>query len=508
MQRREFLESCAAGLAFGSAWQSFAGASAGSALRKPNILVIMSDEHTASITGCYGDAIVQTPHLDSLAANGILFENCYTASPLCVPARLAFTAGKYISRVGAWNNSCWLPSDDIPSLPRVLNDAGYETVLCGKMHYDPTRRYGFQVDAGIGNNTFKTGTGSRRKADDMGPNPPLLSGRFHDFRVCREAQENKTMAHDLQVTPWACEYLRNRRPGDRPYFMLAGYVSPHFPLIVPEAYWKNYSDKIPMPVIPDGFLDSMPLNYRHLRVGFQNKDVPPEIVKLGRELYYGFVQWTDEQIGMLLAALGDSIDADNTIVVYTTDHGENLGEHGLWWKNAMYESAARIPLIVSWPARWAGGQRRTGACSQLDLVRTIAEWAGAETPGDWDGDSLNAWLDDDGVRWKDMAVAQYYAHNIASGYVMIRSGKYKYVYHSAPDQDHSAEEELYDLETDPGEFRNLAKLPEQRARCAEMLARIVEEIGEHPDETEKRCRADYAAGYGRNAPPKAKAKDE
>ena len=127
----------------------------------------MTDEHDPAVTGCYGDPIVSTPNIDRLAKKGVTFDNCYTTSPLCVPGRLSFTAGKYISRIGAWNNSCKLESDTIPSLPRVLNDLGYETILCGKQHYDKRRRYGFQVDViPEYNSNVKTNVGLRRSADD------------------------------------------------------------------------------------------------------------------------------------------------------------------------------------------------------------------------------------------------------------------------------------------------------------------------------------------------------
>ena len=135
-------------------------------------------------------------------------------------------------------------------------------------------------------------------------------------------------------------------------------------------------------------------------------------------------------------------------MIYTTDHGENLGEHGLWWKNSMYEHAARVPLIVSWPARWKGGQRRVGASSTVDLVQTIADLGGASVPGDWNGSSMCRWMDDSAAAWKDLAVSEYYAHNIASGFAMLRTGQYKYVYHTAADKEHPAQRELYDLEAD------------------------------------------------------------
>jgi len=252
-----------------------------------------------------------------------------------------------------------------------------------------------------------------------------------------------------------------------------------------------------MPVIPEGHLESQPRNYKHLRIGFNVEDVPDEIVRKGRELYYGLTQWSDEEIGKVLQSLADSELANNTVVIYTTDHGENMGEHGLWWKNCMYQHASRVPLIISWPARWKGEQRRTQACSLLDVVQTIAELGGADVPSDWNGQSMIGWLDNPRSQWKDFAVSEYYAHNIASGFAMLRMGDYKYVYHTPADASHPAEQELYNLRTDPGEFTNLAKVARYRDRIEAMRAALVKELGEHPDSTEQRCRADYARGYER-----------
>ena len=191
-------------------------------------------------------------------------------------------------------------------------------------------------------------------------------------------------------------------------------------------------------------------------------------------------------------------------MIYTTDHGENMGEHGLWFKNCVYDTAARVPLIVSWPKRWAGGQRRGGACSLVDVVQTIAEIGGAMTPADWNGSSLCAYLDDPKAPSRDLAVSEYYAHNIASGYAMLRRGTWKYVYHTPPDDKHPTQRELYDLQSDPGELHNLAGNPDQQGRIKEMHASLVKELGEDPDKTELRCRADYAKGYGRPENPKAR----
>jgi len=510
--RREFLQTVAAGaLATGvGAPEARAETStdkqpnAKRRKRRPNVLVIMSDEHDPAITGCYRNRTVRTPNLDRLAGRGVTFDCAYTNSPLCVPSRLAFTAGKYISRIGAWSNNCWLPSADYPSLPRIMNAAGYESFLCGKQHYDRTRRYGFTEIGGDMNRHFKTGRGGRRRADATNVNVRSRDQRFKDFRP---GEDSSILKHDRQVTTGVVDFLSKRKRTDKPFFMFAGYLAPHFPLIVPESYWDPYKGKVPMPVLPPGHVASQPLNYHHLRRGFGVVETDPKVVRAGRELYYGLTQWLDDQIGKVLGALGKSGLADETIVVYTTDHGENLGEHALWWKNCMYEHAARVPMIVSWPERWAGGQRRTGACSMVDLVQTIAEIGGADVPGDWNGDSLCGCLDDGRAKWKDIAVSEYYAHNIASGFAMLRSGDHKYVHHTRMDDTHGPERELYDLAKDPDEFANLASRQDQASRIDRMHAALVKELGRDPDETEQICRHDYKKGYGRpNEPKKRKGK--
>jgi len=493
INRRDFLRRSAA-LGAGGFLLSNQAFDARIGAGRPNILFIISDEHNAGVLGCYGNDIVRTPSMDLLAQRGVTFESCYCNSPLCVPSRLSFTSGKYISRVGAWSNNCWLPSADYPSLAPALNAVGYESFLCGKMHYDRTRRYGFTEIGGNMNNSYKTGTGSRRAADNLTPKDGI-SGRFDDFYT---ADDSSIMTHDQKVTAGTAEFLKNRKPSDKPFFLIAGYLAPHFPLIVPEQYWQVYEGKVPMPEIPPGHLESQVRNHKHLRIGFNVEDVPEDIVRKGRELYYGLTQWLDDEIGKVLKALNDSEVADDTVVIYTTDHGENIGEHGLWWKNCMYEHASRVPLMVSWPVRWKGAQRRTGACSLVDVNRTIAELGGAEVPGDWDGDSMLRWLDNHKTNWKDFAVSEYYAHNIASGFAMLRMGNYKYVYHTPADAEHPAERELYDLSNDPGEFNNLAGDPEHSDRIAAMHSFLVNELGEDPDETEQRCRADYATGYSRS----------
>ncbi|HNT36625.1 MAG TPA: sulfatase-like hydrolase/transferase, partial [bacterium] len=454
------------------------------------------------VTGCYGDPIVQTPNLDRLASQGIVFENAYTTSPLCVPARQSFTAGKYASRVSAWNNHRMMPPDS-PSLPRLLNACGYQSVLVGKMHYDQTCRYGFEELPTKSNNGIMMGTGKRRLYDDTSTNPKSWESRAKSFVA---GEDSRIISHDKDVTRQASEFLGKRKKDDPPFFLLAGYLAPHFPLTVPEEYLSRYRGKVPMPNIPEGLIEQLPTNYKHIRMGFGVVDTDPETVQLGRECYWAFVNWMDDQVGELLRALEQSEVGQDTVVIYMTDHGENKGDHGMWWKSCMYEHAAGIPLIISCPGRLPQGQRRRGACSSVDVVQTIADIAGADSPADWDGDSLLPWIEDPQFAWKDFALSEYYAHFILSGFTMVRQGKYKYVYHARWDEKRPPELELYDMEQDPGELENLIGDPHYADTAASMHARMIKELGEHPDDIEKRAVKELAQGY--NRPEKGKAESE
>ncbi len=465
---------------------------------KPNVLVIMSDEHDPAVSGCYGDPIAETPHLDALAAGGVTFDNCYTTSPLCVPARLSFTAGKYVSHCGAWNNHCRLPSADYPSIARIMTAAGYDSVLVGKQHYDKDRRYGFldYCPEGGGNDSIKDGLGGRRDPASTEGNIEDWKSRSSQFFVGDE-DSSFIMKRDVIRTQSACRFLRERsaQDTDKPFFLFLGLISPPFPLIAPKTYYEMYKDRVPMPELPEDWWERLATNTRQQIIGFGVDRDDRDIVKLGRELYWALTSWMDTEIGKVLATLKEAGLAEDTVVVYTSDHGENKGDHGMWWKNCVYEHAARIPLIVNYPERWDGGSRRTGACSLVDVVQTIAEIGGAEVPDDWDGDSLIPWLDDDNLAWKDMAVCEYYGHNISSGISMLRTGKWKYVYHTRMNKTHGPERELFNLNDDPGEWNNLAAEAAHSDRVKDLHARLVAELGRDPEEAEAECRDQNATGY-------------
>ena len=490
--RRQFMEA-ASMAALGMTLDSLGAGAENQPSGQPNTLFIISDEHNASVTGCYGNDIILTPNLDQLASRGILFENCYTNAPLGVPSRLSVTSGKYSSRVGAWNNDCRLPSSAYPSIARLVEKRGYEPFLIGKMHCDKTQRDGFtEIGHSSWNQTTMRGKGSRRAFDDTRIEWQNWWSRVPDFR---SGESSETLDHDREVCTHACDFLAKRKRTDAPFFLMVAFLAPHWPLTVPEEFHAPYRGRVKLPRLPLGHLEMQPLNYQHLRHGFGIVKTDPEAVIRGREFYYGLTQWCDQNIGQVLDALAKGAVAQDTVVIYTTDRGESMGEHGLWWKCCMYEHACRVPLIISWLPRWRQGDRRQGACSLVDVTQTVAAIAGTETPEDWNGNSLVPWLEDRNHAWKNLAVSEYYAIHISSGFAMLRHENYKYVYHTQPTAEFPAQRELYDLTADPEEFIKLASIPEQQKRIKEYHALLINEIGEEPGKTEKRCRAENAEGY-------------
>jgi choline-sulfatase len=361
------------------------------------------------------------------------------------------------------------------------------------MHYDRNRRYGFEeVFPHRGNSKPLSGGTSRRAPDDDRISHQQWTARSATFRTVPDSQpfraDPSVSECDAYVTAQAVAFLREHAHDREPFFLLVGYHAPHFPLDVPESYFNTFRGRVPMPRIGPETWASMPPHYRHRNsIHGVTASIPPELIRRGRECYWALVRWLDDQIGMLLKAAAGLSAADNTVIVYTTDHGENKGDHGMWWKLCMYEHAARVPLLVRWPRRWPGGQRRRGACTLVDLARAVLDLGGAQQPENWDGASLLPWLDDPAYPWRDVAVSECYGDNI-SGYSMIRRGRFKYVYFTRPTPHAQPHRQLFDIEADPDEAVNLADRPEHAATIARLHADLVAEVGRDPEEIERLAR--------------------
>ena len=466
---------------------------------RPNFLVIMSDEHGPMWSSAYGHPFVRTPNMERLAAMGATFDAAYCNAPLCVPSRLSFMTGRYVSGCEGWDNAKPLPSD-VLTFPYALRSVGYDTALAGKMHLvgqDDLHGFGAQLSYDA--------HGGGHRADAAAENPALSTGGMHPIHLwddgaptaaepwqsVKEARAGTGPMIDADdaTEAAALAYLRDPARRDSAWALCVGFVAPHFPFIVPERwfsmYWPKFAD---LPDNPPGHLANLPPAARRLRRWFGFDGYSDDEIRRARAAYYGLITYLDDKIGSLLDALDETGMAENTVVVHTSDHGESLGEHGLWRKMNFYEQSARVPLQIAWPRAIGGGRRFSGAASLVDATATILDAAGVDERTvalmNPDGVSLLPQLRGEDVPARDFAFSEHLAHGTDKPMAMLREGRWKLIYgHGDP-----SETELYNLETDPGEFRNLADDGVHTAVQCRLAAKIMDVWGD-ADALDRRIRA-------------------
>ncbi|MFO7946271.1 MAG: sulfatase-like hydrolase/transferase [Armatimonadota bacterium] len=404
---------------------------------RPNILLIMSDQHSPHVLGCAGDEIVRTPNLDALADRGVRFENAYCSCPLCVPSRMGFLTSRHCQDISVWTNSCILASD-IPTFVHSVGAAGYDTVLGGRMHFKgPDQRHGFH---------------ERLVGDISGANagiPPGSSSQEYPAIELSGPGRTSYQCYDRAVLEGCQEWLGDRADSgtDTPFMMVAGFILPHCPFIAPEDLYDYYYDRVELPQVPDGYLDNPHPAMKYWRHRRGIEDVPEEEMRRASAAYYGLVEMFDSTVGGLVESLEEAGYGDDTIVIYCSDHGESLGENAMWWKSSFYEASAGVPLIVSAPGQFREGVTRSEVVSLLDLAPTLIEMTGADPLPEMDGDSLLPLLQDRPVHWRNTAMSEFSASFRGDPHArMIRSGPWKLM------QYYEHEPMLFNLDEDPNEF--------------------------------------------------------
>jgi choline-sulfatase len=415
--------------------------------RRPNVLLLMVDQLAAAWLPAYGGAPTVAPHLTELAREGVTFERAYCASPLCGPSRSAMLTGRLPSATGVYDNAAEWPAS-APTVVHALRAAGYATALAGKMHFvGPDQLHGYEE---------RLTTDVYPASFDWTPDWRLPAGTrlpwYHNTEsllqagVCESAMQTD---YDDEVCFHAVRKLRELERGsdDRPFFLTVSFTNPHDPWEVRARHWDLYEG------VDVGRASTGPASDPHsLRLrdmsGFDERPLSEEEMSRARRAYFAAVSYADERIGEVLAALEACGHADDTVVVFTADHGELLGEHGLWYKMSFLDPSARVPLIVRAPGCRPG---RVAECvSHLDVAPTLADLAGAEIDADdLPGASLAPVMAGRGDAPGE-AVAEYLAEGVSAPAVMIRRGRHKYV-RCVDDPD-----QLFDLEADPHEVRNLA----------------------------------------------------
>jgi choline-sulfatase len=442
-------------------------------MEQPNILMIMADQLAPDVIGALGHPTVRTPHIDRLIQSGVTFTNCYCNSPICAASRASFVTGKYVRNTGVYDNGAELPAA-VPTFMHHLRRAGYETVLSGKMHFvGPDQLHGFEkrLTTDIYPAQFLTNW-IPNWSKGAYPNPGTSVQRLKKAGLC---DWNNQMFYDEEVLFRSLEQIRKfkKRKDQRPFFLCASFTHPHCPFVITEKYWDQYKDSdIPLPAVPARPLEDMhPYNqWIQIHHEIDKYTLTEEQIIASRRAYFGMVTYFDEMVGTILSELERLRMLDNTIVIVTSDHGEMLGEHGMWFKRTFYDPAAKVPLIISYPERYEAGSKVGQVVSLVDLTATLMDIAQVPDYGQWvaelDGDSLIGLLENSGTEWKDFAISEYYSEGTLHPMAAIRKGQYKYVYvHEYPPL-------LFDLEADPRETINLAEDSQYANVCAELKAKL------------------------------------
>ncbi|SET06897.1 sulfatase-like hydrolase/transferase [Paenibacillus sp. NFR01] len=438
-----------------------------------NLLFIMSDQHSRAMLGSGGHPVVQTPNLDELARQGISFANAYTNSPICVPARASLATGRYPHDIGAWDNAAPY-TGDVPSWGHRLEEQGIAVTTIGKLHYrnetDDTgfadQRLPMHVLNGVGDLytlvreahiPIKEGVG-RKQILDAGPG------------------ESSYTQFDRAVTAEAVNYLRNEAPVSKePWALFVSYACPHFPLIAPQEYYDLYPPE--RVVFPKQYgLHERPKHFvleEYRRLSGLADELDEATIRKAIAAYYGLCTFMDAQVGQVLSALRDSGLDQTTRIIYTSDHGDSMGEHGLWFKSTMYEGATAIPLILSGPDL-PKGIRVTENVSLVDCFPTILDAVGVplkEEDRDLPGESLLKLVK--GAPAPNRTVfSEYHAAGSITGVFMLRDETYKYVHYvDYPPQ-------LFDLLQDPDELTDLAADPRYKEVIRRFERQLIDEIGD------------------------------
>ncbi|CUH74687.1 Choline-sulfatase [Tritonibacter multivorans] len=449
-----------------------------------NLLVIVSDEHQARAMGCAGHPFVKTPHLDQLAAKGTLFEHAYTPCPICVPARAAFATGKYVHETRLWDNA--MPyTGAIRGWGHALQEQGVPVESIGKLHYrDEKDPAGFDVEyipmmvqggvgmvwAAIRNEEDRIEPGARMLGDYIGPG----TSTYTDY--------------DQGVTDRTVAWLEQRSQSEdaRPWCLYVGLVAPHFPLVAPQEYYDLY----PESSMPDVKLHPDAGYQRHPWVEKQNSGSGDAEMKFtdaaerarAFSAYYGLTSWLDHNVGRILKALESQGFGSTTNVVYSSDHGDNLGARGLWGKSTLYEESVAIPMIM------AGPDVPTGRCetpvSLLDVSQTIADQFGATIDS---AEGVRSLIDiaKDAPDPERPILSEYHAIGAVSGAFMLRKGPWKLNYYVG------FHPELFNLETDPEELEDKSQDPAFADILAQMTAALKDIVD--PEQANAQAFADQAA---------------
>lgn len=405
----------------------------------PNVLFVLSDEHNPFFSSIGGNPIIETPNMEKLANAGTVFQNAYCPSPLCLPSRSAFMSGKPVHEIQTYNNCNQNLDTQHLSYGHALAAQGVHTTHIGKVDaYDRGENLGFSEmilpgdrcppgDKNIRRNPLSIREGAWKRADKFGPHDDPWNA-------------------DLMKIDSALDWLRGTATElDRSWVLSVNLVKPHFPHYTTQSLWDKYADGGDLPEYGPECQSANHPYALDLRKHFETDYFTPDQTRGLRRGYLGCVNFIDDQLGRLIAALKQTGQLEDTDIIYTSDHGEMLGKFGMWWKCSLYEDSSRVPCIASGPTFCSGNTVRTPV-DLHDVRSSIFHSVGARQPEDWLGEPLQGIAKNDPER---IVFSEYHGHGTRASSYMVRRGKWKYIHCCAgPDQ-------LFNLENDPNELNNL-----------------------------------------------------
>ncbi len=434
-------------------------------MKRPNVLFLMNDEQRADVLGFGGNKIVRTPNLDRLAQSGVIFDNAYTPSPICVPGRQALMSGQLPKTCG-----CNKYGEDLKpeyeTFARAFAKLNYATVACGKLHHtgkDQLQGWTNRIGMDVGHAIYK---------DKSAGDPMFPKNKWNDTKEVKRAGVGRQgSVRDEYTVQGAINFINtyftniyyDRPTPDRPIMLKVSLIEPHYPYLCEEDKFNYYMNRV-TPYIEDA-MDHGFLGKRAVKAGV---DADERELRRATAAYYGMVERCDELYGEVLTALENvGQNLDDWIIVYTTDHGEMLGQHGIWEKQKFYEASARVPLFIRWPNGFAGGRRVRENVNLCDLYATLCDLCDVDAPDGLDSRSLAPFLYDEPTTdaWNNETVSQFAGTNL-----MIKRDDLKYQYYGE-----SIPEVLFDLKIDPAERINFIDDPAYadivaafRKRCGEL----------------------------------------
>jgi iduronate 2-sulfatase len=429
---------------------------------KPNVLFLICDDLNCDL-GCYGHKLVRSPNIDRLAKRGVLFRNAYCQYSLCCPSRASFMTGLYPDQTLIHRNAIYIREHvpNVKTVAQMFRDNGYFATRIGKIfHYNVPKHIGTggHDDPYSWDHTINP---RGRDRDDEDKIFSLRPGSFGGTLSWLAADGADTEQTDGIAATTAVGLLKKYAKDKRRFFLAVGLFRPHTPYVSPKKYFAMYPRaKLTVPRVPKGYLQTLPKPARQsITRKKEQLNLPDELARKAIQGYYASISFADAQLGRILDALHETGLEGNTIVVFTSDHGYHMGEHGHWQKTTLFENAAHVPLIVAVPGMKTAGQSTTTMAEMVDIYPTLAALTGLRPPKSLSGVSLVPALRDTAARPRTSALTQY-----ASGY-SLRTPRYRYTEWGS---EGSQGAELYDHESDPREMVNLAGRRDQAATVARL----------------------------------------